>query len=292
MQDKITLITGATSGIGFQTALTLAKMGAQVIVTGRSKPTAEEAVAKIKNVSGNARVDFLLADLTKQAEIRTLVESFRQKYPRLDVLINNAGLVEPERRLTEDGIEAIFSVNTVAPFLLTHLLMDSLKASVSPRVITVTGGNVVPINLDNLQGEKSFLSLNTYSHAKTCMMALMYEFSLREKGVAINVCFPGGASTNMTASIKPEMAPTILKLIWPIFKWITRPDNGKSAAKAARSSIYLAASPEVAGVTSAYYDTNSKLTAWPPAVLDTTTRENLWEIVSRLSGIKQNNALA
>lgn len=277
MKDKMILITGATSGIGFQTALSLAKMGAQVIVTGRSRASAEEAVAKLKADSGNARVDYLLADFTKQADVRNLAQAYTQKYPRLDVLINNAGLVEPERRLTEDGVEAIFSVNAIAPFLLTHLLLGSLKASASPRVITVTGGDVVPIDLENLQAEKSFLALNTYSHAKACMMALMYEFSLREKGVSINVCFPGGASTNMTANIKPEMAPPILKLIWPLFKWMIRPDNGKSAAKASRSSVYIASSPEVAGVSGKYFDTNCKMSDYPAVVNDPTMREKLWQ---------------
>lgn len=286
MKDKIILITGATSGIGFQTALALSKMGAQIIVTGRSEKSAQQAVTKLKAESGNERVDFLLADFSKQAEIRVLTESFGQKYPRLDVLVNNAGLVEPERRITEDGVEAIFAVNAIAPFLLTHLLMDFLKASPSPRVITVTGGDVVPIDLENLQAEKSFLSLNTYSHAKVCMMALMYEFSLGEKGVAINVCFPGGASTNMTAGIKPEMAPLMLKLIWPFFKWMTRPDNGKSAAKAARSSIYLASSPEVNGVSGNYFDTNCKIVAWLPAVLDTTTRQRLYAYVANMAHLE------
>lgn len=282
MKDNIILVTGATSGIGFQTALALAKMGAQVIITGRSKQSGEEAVAEIKAASSNPKVDLLLADLSAQKNVYALAEQFKARYDRLDVLVNNAGLVESERRLTEDGVEAIFSVNTVAPFLLTHLLMDSLKASLSPRVITVTGGDVVAIDLENLEGEKTFLSLNTYSHAKACMMALMYEFSKREKGVAINVCFPGGASTNMTASIKPEMAPTILKLIWPLFKWMTRPDNGKSAAKASRSSVYLASSPEVEGVTGKYFDTNCKIAGWSPVVLDAVTREKLWKIVEGL----------
>ena len=281
MKDKIILVTGATSGIGFQTALSLAKMGAQVIVTGRSQKSAQKAVTKLKAESKNERVDFLLADLSAQKNVRALAEQFKARYERLDVLINNAGLVESERRLTEDGVEAIFSVNAVAPFLLTHLLMDSLKASSSPRVITVTGGDVVPIDLENLQGEKSFLSLNTYSHAKACMMALMYEFSLREKDVAINVCFPGGASTNMTASIKPEMAPMIMKLIWPIFKWMIRPDDGKSAARASRSSVYLASSKEVEGVTGKYFDTNCKEAAWPPAVMEADIRSAVWEFVEQ-----------
>lgn len=282
MQNKIVLITGATSGIGFQAALALAKMNAQVIITGRNKASGETAVAEIKAAIGNSKVDLLTGDLSVQANICSLAEQFKARYERLDVLINNAGLVEPQRRITEDGVEAILAVNTVAPFLLTQLLMNSLKVSASARVITVTGGDVVPIDLDNLQAEKSFLSLNTYSQAKACMMALMYEFAQREKGTAINVCFPGGASTNMTASIKPEMAPTILKLIWPLFKLMTRPDNGKSAAKASRSSVYLASSKDVEGVSGKYFDMNCKLANWPPAVHDADTREILWSMVNRI----------
>lgn len=295
MQDKIILITGATSGIGFQTALALAKMGAQVIVTGRNQTTAQEAVAKIKSASGNSRVDFLLADLSKQAEIRTLAASFKQKYSRLDVLINNAGLAASQRQTTTDGVEAMFAVNVIAPFLLTRLLMDSLQAAPSARVVALTGGDLpAQLALDNLQAEHSFDGLNSYSQTKVAMMAVMYEYAERTRGsnVTINVCYPGQASTNMTRGVTANMLPGFMRLLFPLFKLAVRDDNGKSAAKAARSSIYLAASPDVAGITGTYYDTNSKLTAWPPAVLDTTTRENLWEIVSRLSGIKQNNARA
>ena len=142
MKDKIILITGATSGIGFQTALSLAKMGAQVVVTGRSEKSAQEAVTKLKAESKNERVDFLLADLSAQKNVCALVEQFKARYERLDVLINNAGLASSKYELTEDGIESDFAVNVVAPFLLTHLLMDSLKKSLSPRVVTLMGGDV------------------------------------------------------------------------------------------------------------------------------------------------------
>lgn len=281
MKDKIILITGATSGIGFQTALALAKMDAQVIVTGRSKSSAEEAVTKIKAASGNSRVDFLLADLSAQKNVRALAEQFKARHERLDVLINNAGLASSKKELTEDGLESDFAMNVVTPFLLTHLLMDSLKKSSSPRVVTLMGGDVpTTLDMDNLQSEKSFDGLNTYSQTKLAMTALMYEFAQREKGVMINVCYPGQASTNMTRSVTPEMLPRAMRWMFPIFKLAVREDGGKSAAKAARSSVYLASSSEVEGVTGKYFDTNCKEATWSPAVMNSEDRKKIWENVN------------
>jgi NAD(P)-dependent dehydrogenase (short-subunit alcohol dehydrogenase family) len=285
LQNKIILITGATSGIGFQTALALAKMGAQIIVTGRSKTSAEEAVTKLKAESGNPRVDFLLADLSAQKNVRALAEQFKARHERLDVLINNAGLAASQKELTEDGIESDFAMNVVTPFLLTHLLMGSLKKSSSPRVVTLMGGDVpAKLDMDNLQSEKSFDGLNTYSQTKLAMMVLMYEFAQREKDVTINVCYPGQASTNMTRSVTPEMLPRAMRWMFPIFKFMTRNDGGKSAAKAARSSIYLASSKDVEGVSGKYFDTNCKEAAWSPAVMDKNIREFLWETMKRFAG--------
>jgi NAD(P)-dependent dehydrogenase (short-subunit alcohol dehydrogenase family) len=285
LQNKIILITGATSGIGFQTALALAKMGAQIIVTGRSKTSAEEAVTKLKAESGNPRVDFLLADLSAQKNVRALAEQFKARHERLDVLINNAGLAASQKELTEDGIESDFAMNVVTPFLLTHLLMGSLKKSSSPRVVTLMGGDVpAKLDMDNLQSEKSFDGLNTYSQTKLAMMVLMYEFAQREKDVTINVCYPGQASTNMTRSVTPEMLPRAMRWMFPIFKFMTRNDGGKSAAKAARSSIYLASSKDVEGVSGKYFDTNCKEAAWPPVVMDKNIREFLWETMKRFAG--------
>lgn len=284
MLDKTILVTGGTGGIGKQTAISLAKMGAQVIVTGRSQTSGKEAVEEIKQLSGNDKVDVLLADLSTQAGVRSLADQFRQKYSRLDVLINNAGLVEPQRRVTEDGVEAVFAVNVVAPFLLTHLLLDNLKASPAARVITLTGGGVPDkLDVDNIQGERSYTGLSAYGHSKLVMMISMYEFAQRMQGtnVTVNVCFPGGAATNMVKNVTPDMMPGLSRLAWPLFRWMMRPDGGKSAAKASRSSVYLASSPEVEGVTGKYYDTNSKLTAWPAPVLDARTRQQVWTIVEQ-----------
>lgn len=286
MQNKIVLITGATSGIGKQTALALAKMGAQVVITGRGKQSGEQAVAEIKSASGNPNVDLLLADLSAQKNIHSLAGQFKARHERLDVLINNAGLAASKKELTADGIESNFAVNVVAPFLLTHLLIDSLKASPSPRVITLMGGDVpAKPEMDNLQAERSFDGLNSYSQSKLAMMVLMHEFAQRTNGVTINVCYPGQASTNMTRSVTPEMLPGFMRFAFPLFKWMTRPDGDKSAAKAARSSVYLASSAEVDGVTGKYFDPNSKMVDLPAPVLNQATRQQLWTIAEQISHI-------
>ena len=284
MQNKIILITGATGGIGKQTALTLAKMGAHIAITGRNKSNGEAAITEIKQASGNPNIDLLLADISTQAGVHLLADQFKVKFDRLDVLINNAGLASSERKLTKDGIESNFAVNVVAPFLLTHLLLDRLKASVSARVVNLTGGeHPDKIELDNLQAERSFAGLNSYSHAKLIMMAVMYEFARRVQGtnVSINVCYPGQASTAMTQSVTAEMLPASMRFIYPLFKWVTRPDQGKSAAKASKSSVYLASSVEVTGVTGKYFNPKCKEVNWPQAILDAGTRQHLWDILAK-----------
>jgi NAD(P)-dependent dehydrogenase (short-subunit alcohol dehydrogenase family) len=286
MNDKIVLITGGTGGIGKQTALELARLGAHVVVTGRSQASGEAAVSELQELSGSPAINLLLADLSTQAGVRSLAKAFTQAHSHLDVLINNAGLASSERRITEDGVEAGFAVNAIAPVLLTQLLMDRLKSSASARVITVTGGrHPDTIELDNLQAERSFEGLNSYSHSKLIMMALMIEFSQRVEGtnVTLNVCYPGNATTSMTQNVTPKMLPGIMRLFWPLFKLMTRPDSGQSAAKAARSSIYLASSPDVGGINGTYFDTASEKVDWPEAGLNPATRRHLWGLVEQLT---------
>ena len=286
MKDKIVLITGGTGGIGKQTALTLAKMGAQVVVTGRSQTSGEAAVQELRQLSGSQQVDLLLANLSTRLGVRSLAEQFSQRYARLNVLINNAGLAAPKRELTADGIESDFAVNVLAPFMLTHLLQGRLNASPEARVISLTGGEAKgQIDLDNLQAERSFAGLATYSHAKLVLMAVMYEFAQRTQAtnMTVNVCYPGQASTQMTRSVTPEMLPGFMRLLWPLFKRVVREDGGQSAAKASRSSVYLATSAELAGMGGQYFDTNCKKVAWPQAVLDQETRQKIWTITEQLS---------
>lgn len=291
MQDKIVLITGGTGGIGKQTALALAKRGAHIIVTGRNQSSGEAAMNVLRQSSGNPRVDLLLVDLTSLKGIQALAAQVQQKYPRLDILINNAGLAEPQRRLTEDNLEAHFAVNVVASYLLTQSLLSHLKASPSARVITLTGGDhPAKLDIDNLQSEQAFKGLTTYSQTKLAMMAVMLELAQRYTGtsVTVNVCYPGQAATHMTQGVTADMLPGMMRLFWPLFKLMVRPDNGESAAKASRASIYLASSPEVEGVNGCYFDKNARQVDWPQAISDKAIRrvvlDKVEQSISRVLG--------
>lgn len=285
MNGKTVLITGGTGGIGKETAIGIAKLGATVVVTGRDKALGMAAVTEIQRASDNPRIDLMLADLSDQSEIHRLAHDVKANYARLDVLINNLGGLYSRRWLTKDGIEATLAMNHLTPFLLTHLLLDMLVATAPARVVNVTGGMpTMPIDFGNLQAERSFLGLQTYSHAKAVMMAASREFAqrLRGTGVTLNVAYPGAAATAMTAAMTPNMVPWFMRLAWPAFKLFM--GNAKPS-RAARSSIYLASVPELAGVSGNYYDTNSKLSTWPIAARDASIRERLWQVSEELTGL-------
>jgi len=178
-------------------------------------------------------------------------------------------------------------VNVLAPLLLTRLLMDRLEASSSARVVCLAGGRPdrARIDLDNLQAERVFKGLETYADSKLAMMAVMYECATRVEGtnVSINVCYPGQASTRMTQSVTPRMVPGALRFAWPLAKLVfLRPDGGRSAAKASRSSVHLASSPDVEGVNATYFNPACEAVPWPAAVLDEGTRRRLWDAVEQL----------
>lgn len=286
MKNKIVLITGATSGIGKQTAITLAKMGTTIAITGRSRENGEAAVYEIKQLSGNSNIELLLADISSKAGIEQLVSQFKSKFDKLDVLLNNAGSAASERKLNNDGVELNFATNVLAPFQLTTQLMDLLQNSTSPRVITLMGGDLPKkLEMDNLQAQKSFDGLKYYSQSKLTMMVMMYEYAERLKGtkVTVNVCYPGQASTNMTQSVTANMLPGIMRFLFPLFKLLVRPDGGKSAEKASRSSVYLASAPDMEGKTGLYFNKNIRLAAWPTAILDKNNRLQIWQLLEELS---------
>jgi NAD(P)-dependent dehydrogenase (short-subunit alcohol dehydrogenase family) len=293
MHGKTIVITGGTGGIGKQTALGLAQRGAQVVITGRDRARGEAARAELVQASGNRQIELLCADMSSQAEVRRLAAELLARYERLDVLINNAGLVEAQRRLTVDGVEAHFAVNVVAPFLLTHLLFPLLQRSAPSRVITLSGGLPRPqVAVADLQAEHSFRGLVTYTRAKAAMMAMSYEFAERTRGsgVGMFVVYPGSAETAMSRGLTPEMVPLALRLVWPLFRLMLRDTDGNSATRAARSSIFAASDARLNGQTGQYYDTNGRLTAWPPSVVDSADRAAVWHLCEAVTGISPETA--
>src|SRR6266480_425905 len=250
MQGKICVVTGANSGIGKATALELAQMGATVVMVCRDRARGEEARSEITTKSRNNAVDLLLADLSSQQSIRQLVENFQQHYTHLHVLINNAGAgaAFTGRRETVDGLEMTFAVNYLAPFLLTNLLLDVLKASAPARIVNVSSASHKSgyIQMDDLQGEKHNRSMRAYPQSKLAIVLFTYELArrLQGTGVTANCLDPGFVATNIGQTGASLPVRLLIKLIGSF---------GTSPEKGAKTSIYLASSPEVEGVTGKYF---------------------------------------
>jgi NAD(P)-dependent dehydrogenase (short-subunit alcohol dehydrogenase family) len=277
MGGKVALVTGGTSGIGKATAMALAAMGADVIVVGRDRERGERATEEIRAQTG-AKVDLALADLSSQAEVRALAEEFKRRYDRLDVLVNNAGLVQSTRTETVDGLESTFAINHLAPFLLTNLLLDMLKESAPSRVITVSSeaerwGN---IDLDDLQSKKSYRGFPVYGMTKLANIMFTYELAERLKGTGVTAtCMhPGAVNTRFGTSNRGPMT-----LLFRAFKPFMRtPDQG------ADTVIWLASSPEVEGLSGRYYSDRKPLE--PKKIAnDPAARRRLWEESERLTGL-------
>jgi NAD(P)-dependent dehydrogenase (short-subunit alcohol dehydrogenase family) len=266
---KTILITGSTDGIGKQTALELARRGFHVILHGRSPQRGQASLAEIQAAVPAARLDTLNADLSSLAQVRRLAADVQALTPRLDVLLHNAGVAVKERLLTPDGLELSFAVNHLAPFLLTHLLLDLLKASAPARVILVsssahTGGR---IEFDNLQGERSFDAWQAYCDTKLMNVLFAAELAarLQGSGVTANSLHPGVIATKMLAASFPNA-------------------QGASVQDGAQTSVFLTSAPEVETVSGLYFK-RSKPADPSPLAQDADLRRRLWQISVQLAGL-------
>jgi NAD(P)-dependent dehydrogenase (short-subunit alcohol dehydrogenase family) len=259
--DRAIVITGGTGGIGFYSALGLARTGARVVITGRNRERGEAARQRIIEDTGNAKVELVIGDVSSIAGIDALAGELVARVDRIDVLVNNAGYLGNEPATSSDGLELHFAVNVLSPWRLTHALLPALRAAGSARVLNVTGGDKpAAVDADNLQAEKGFKGLVTYTHSKSVLesMSMALARELEPKGVTVNVVFPGRATTAMTRSLTSKGLPGPMKLMMPIMRLFFREDGGKSAARAAESTIWAATTPELDGVTGRYFDTNCK----------------------------------
>ncbi len=276
-QGKVCIVTGANSGIGKATALGLAQMGATVVMVCRDQTRGEEAQKEIKTMSGNDAIDLMLADLTSQESIRQLAENIQQHYQQLHVLINNAGVVNLTRRETSDGFEMMFAVNYLAPFLLTNLLLEKLKASAPARIINVSSDSHQAgyIKLEDLQSEKQYKFMRSYGQSKLALVLFTYELArrLQGTGVTVNCLHPGFVATNIGQSGVGSVGRGITKLIFSIL--------GISPEEGAKTSIYLASSPEIEGVTGKYFAKSIPIRS-APISYDETLQRQLWDETAQL----------
>jgi NAD(P)-dependent dehydrogenase (short-subunit alcohol dehydrogenase family) len=275
MKGKNVVVTGANSGIGFETSLSLAKMGARVIITARNKELGGAALLDIKKRSSNDNVELIISDFSSLDSVRTLAKTITEKMDKLDVLVNNAGKTFGSRALTTDGFEWTFGVNHLAPFLLTNLLLPLLKKSAPARVVTVasvahTFGH---IDFDDIMAEKRYEEMRAYSQSKLANVLFASELArrLQATGVTSNSLHPGVVHT------KFAMAGGVFsKFFYNVLGFLMA-----TPAQGARTSIYLASSPKVEGVTGKYFS-NCKETRPSKEALDEATAKKLWELSEKL----------
>ncbi len=278
MQGKICLVTGATAGIGRVTARELARQGATVIVAGRNAEKSAAVVEQIKQQTGNPNVAYLLADLSSQSEVRALANQFKRQYPRLDVLVNNAGAMFLRRQESADGIEMTFALNHLNYFLLTNLLLDTLIANAPARIVNVASRahvGVAGLNFDDLQNQKGYFGWRAYGQSKLCNVLFTYELARRLEGTSVsaNALHPGLVATRFGSN------NTGLSWIWTFVNLFAL-----SAEEGAQTPIYLAASPEVEGVTGRYFY-QSKALPSSKASYDAQAARRLWQVSEQMTGL-------
>ena len=266
MKNKVCLVTGANGGLGKATAIALAQVGATVILACRDKERGDKAKADIISATKNSNVELILVDLSLQESIRQMETTFKEKYERLDVLINNAAIYKAQREMTPDGFETMFATNHLGPFLLTNLLLDKLKTSSPARILVITAPSTTPLDFDNLQGEKRFSSLQAFGVTKMCNLLFTYELAGRLEGtsVTVNAVHPG----LMKSSLMRE-APLAMR-------WLTQLAS-TAPTKAASSLVYLASAPEMAAVTGKFFK-DGKAIESNQYSHDLNIRRQLWDI--------------
>jgi retinol dehydrogenase-14 len=279
MAGKSVLVTGGTGGIGKATATGLAALGARVGITGRDLARAEAAAASIRAATGSPAVDVFAADLSAQAGVRRLAAQVLDTYPRLNVLVNNAGGFWAHRHVTADGLERTFALNHLAPFLLTSLLLGRLTASAPARIVTVSSGAHAQgrLDFDDLQGERAYSGQRAYSQSKLANVMFTHELARRldGTGVTATAAHPGVAATSFGAEDPAAHLGIMIRVARPFMK---------TPAQGALTPIYLASSPEVEGVTGQYFANRRPKTS-SKASHDTAAAARLWQVSAGLAGL-------
>jgi NAD(P)-dependent dehydrogenase (short-subunit alcohol dehydrogenase family) len=275
MDGKICLVTGATSGIGLETARGLAARGATVVVVGRNAEKCTAASDAIRRDTGHDAVEPLHADLSSQADVRALAEAFTRRYDRLHVLVNNAGAHFATRQVTVDGLEKTFALNHLAYFLLTELLLDTLKVSAPARIVNVASAAHMGVSLDfdDLQSERDYADWPAYKRSKLANVLFTYELARRlaGSGVTANALHPGLVRSNFWAGDSFGLKQRLRFALRAI-----------SPAKAARYVLHLATSPEVEGMSGRYFD-RGRLAESSPESYDEAAARRLWAVSDRLT---------
>jgi len=287
MNGKRVLITGATNGIGKVSALALAKMGAEVIIVGRNPQKTERVLNELKIESGSQKLDMLIANLSSIAQIRKLATEFLSKYDSLDVLLNNAGGFFNSYQQSADGLEMTFALNHINYFLLTNLLLDTIKQTAQDkgeaRIVNVASGSHLQVRSgltwDNFDDESSFSVIYSYGESKLANVLFTYDLARRldGTGVTVNTLHPGFTNTGIgsnTTGILASIVKTVQRIV------------ARSPEKGAETMIYLSSSPDVKGITGKYWY-NKKAIKSSDTSHDIEQQKRLWDVSTEITGIAE-----
>lgn len=271
LEGRTVLVTGATSGIGLEASVKLARMGAEMVLVGRSKERLATAIQQVKERATSDHVSGLRCDFEELAQVRELARAFKEKHTHLHVLVNNAGLVSKTRQLSKDGYELTFAVNHLGYFLLTTLLLDVIQKSAPARIVNVAsvGHRHADMNFDDLQMTKDYFIMKAYGRSKLGNILFTRELAERLKGteVTVNALHPGGVATNIWSS-----APWYARPVLALAKlFMATPEQGGDTI------VYLATSDEVSGKSGGYYEKNRRVD--PSAIaMDPAIAKRLWDV--------------
>ena len=278
LENKVCLITGATNGTGQESAKALNNMGAEIVFVARNEEKGNFLKQQLKNDSGRDAT-MIIANLSSQAEVKRAANEFLALEKPLDILLNNAGIMNRERNETVDGLEEVFSVNHLAYFTLSLMLSEKLRQTENSRIINVASGAhqfVKDMNFDDLQSEKTFKPLHVYGQSK--LANILFTKSLSEKllnsGVTVNCLHPGFVSTGIGSNNKG---------IWNLLMFLAKP-FAKKSNKGAETSIYLCASPAVKNISGEYF-VDCSVEKVSEAANDPKQAEKLWDISFELAGL-------
>ena len=279
MKGKVCLVTGANSGIGKEAALGLARVGATVVIVARNRKKGEATVSEIRQATGNQNVNLIVADLSSMMSVRGLASTFLGEYPKLHVLINNAGTYLPKRITTADGYEAVFATNHLGHFLLTSLLLDLLKSSAPSRIINVTSEahRGAEIDFEDLMQEKKYSAFKAYHQSKLANVLFTYQLAkvLEGTGVTVNCLHPGVVRTGFGKDMGGLFSISV-KLAGPFMM---------SPAKAAQALVYMASAPELENVSGKHFAKGKEKESSRESH-DMHAAERLWQVSEDLTRVR------
>ena len=277
MSGKTCLVTGATSGIGKVTALALAAQGAQIVITGRNQEKLDATLQEMVAATGNEEISSLCADFSDLQQVRDMAAAYQERFARLDVLVNNAGGFFNARRKTPYGVEMSFLVNHLAPFLLTNLLLETVIASAPARIVNVSSEahRYDKMDFDDLSFKRGYVGIKGYARSKLANVLFTYELARRldGKNVTVNAVHPGEVATNIWK--------TNFSFIGPLLKWVMG-FFYLTPAEGAETSIYVASSPDVEGITGKYFSKKEPIPS-SPLSYDEEVAQKLWEFSEKLT---------